>query len=154
MNGVAYVISRTYPVQDCLPLRQEAWLWLAGSCQQAWPAGAALSAFFFFLVVVVTPVQPLPLRALGTGPPFNKLHSGTSWVQQGRRGREGGTPVLGEKEVREKKMQSSSVECGRENTERARREGGYSGRGKWKGQTEREEMRRKKRTELMGRRGS
>ena len=42
---------------------------------------------------------------------------------------------MGEKEERRKCKENA--ECGRENTERARREGGYSGRGKWKGQTER-----------------
>ena len=45
--------------------------------------GAALSAFFFFFGGHPS-VQPFPLCALGTGPPFQQAPPGTSWAQQGR----------------------------------------------------------------------
>lgn len=103
---MAYVISRDVSSFKTVfrSGRKHGCGWLAAA-RQAWPGGAALSAFGGG---GHPSVQPLPLRALGTGPPFQQAPPGTSWVQQGRRGREE-LLQLGERSKREenaKKMWS------------------------------------------------
>lgn len=109
--------------------------------------GAALSAFIYLFILVVTLLysHSLSLR-LELGPPFQQAPPGTSWApREDEEERE--THSSWEKKKRRKCKEN--VECGRERPERARRGGGYRDRRKWEGQSEGEEMGRKKRTELM-----
>ena len=144
--GVAYEISRdVFKTVFCSGRKHGCGL--PAAARQARPGGGSTERFYLFIFFGGHPsAQPLHLCALGTGPPFQQAPPGTSWApREDEEERE--THSSWEKKKRRKCK--DNVECGRERPERARREGGYRDRRKWEGQSEGEEMGRKKRTELM-----